>query len=206
MANYYYSKNPDVKHQERDWNFELLGNQLKFITDNGVFSKNTVDFGTRVLLNALEKNNELINKSKILDVGCGYGPIGLAIAKKYPQAHVDMVDVNELALELAKKNANINEINNVSIYSSDVFDNITSNDYQMIISNPPIRAGKKVVHTILNDAFDHLAEDGLLTIVIQKKQGAASAKKKMETVYGNCQLIARDKGYQILQSKKKNEI
>lgn len=117
MTNYYYSSNPDVEHKEKKWNFELLGNNIHFTTDNGVFSKNTVDFGTRVLLETIDANLDLDNK-KILDMGCGYGPIGLSIAKAYPNSQVDMVDVNELALELAKKNAANNNINNVKIFKS----------------------------------------------------------------------------------------
>lgn len=203
MTNYYYSENPDIKHQERTWNFELMGNHFQFVTDNGVFSKSTVDFGSRTLLRALMETGQLKTmEGNVLDVGCGYGPIGLAIAKKYPQLHVDMVDVNELALELARKNALNNQIENVTIFSSNVYDNVTANDYQMIISNPPIRAGKKIVHQILEEAKDHLAPNGYLTIVIQKKQGAPSAKQKMMTVFGNCDLIFRDKGYQILQSQR----
>lgn len=98
--NYYYSKNPDVKHEERNFDFRLLGFDFKFVTDNGVFSKNTIDFGSRVLIEAA---GGLELGDKILDVGCGYGPIGLSLAKKNPDAMVEMVDVNELALELAKK-------------------------------------------------------------------------------------------------------
>lgn len=203
MTNYYYSENPDIEHQERKWNFNLLGNEFRFVTDNGVFSKRTVDFGSRTLLEALEESHLFDEMDgKVLDVGCGYGPIGLAIAKKYPQLEVDMVDVNNLALDLAKENAGTNGIHNVNIFASNVYQQIIPTDYSAIVSNPPIRAGKKVVHEILEGAFDHLKDGGTLTVVIQKKQGAPSAKKKMEEVFGNCQMIARNKGYQILQSKK----
>lgn len=203
LTNYYYSENPDIEHQERKWNFNLLGNEFHFVTDNGVFSKRTVDFGSRTLLEALEESHLLDEMDgKVLDVGCGYGPIGLAIAKKYPQLEVDMVDVNNLALDLAKENAETNGIHNVNIFASNVYQQIIPTDYSAIVSNPPIRAGKKVVHEILEGAFDHLKDGGTLTVVIQKKQGAPSAKKKMEEVFGNCQMIARNKGYQILQSKK----
>lgn len=206
MANYYYSENPDVVHQERQWNFNLLDNELHFITDNGVFSKRTVDFGSRTLLSALKKA-QLLDRSSgtLLDVGCGYGPLGLAIAKRYPQLKVDMTDVNQLALELAKRNAKLNNIDNVKIFASDVYDNVQRTDYDVIISNPPIRAGKRVVHAILEGAVNHLKSKGTLIVVIQKKQGANSAKKKMEEVFGNCQLIARNKGYQILQSYKESK-
>lgn len=199
MTNYYYSSDPDVTHAEKVWDFELLGQTFSFVTDNGVFSKNTVDYGSRVLLHALEKT---AFSGKILDVGCGYGPIGLALAKKNPEAVVTMVDVNTLALELAQKNAMRNQIKNVEIFSSDVYDEVAETDYDAIVTNPPIRAGKDVVHAILAGAYAHLRKGGALTAVLQKKQGAPSAKKKMTEIFGNCEVILKDKGYFILQSKK----
>ena len=205
MTNYYYSENPEVTHQERHWNFELLGNNFQFTTDNGVFSKRTIDFGSRTLLKALAQKDQLTGvKGKILDVGCGYGPIGLALAKKYPQLQVDMVDVNELALSLARQNAIANKVQNVKIFTSNVYQNIKDDDYTMIISNPPIRAGKKIVYEILTGAYAHLAINDFLTVVIQKKQGAPSAKKKMTEIFDNCKMIFRNKGYQVLQSQKVN--
>lgn len=202
MTNYYYSKNPDIKHDEQTWDFELLGNNFTFVTDNGVFSKRTVDFGSRLLIENFKINEQI--KGDILDVGCGYGPIGLSIAKKYPQYHVDMVDVNELALALAQKNAQKNNVINVSIQTSDIYQQVKKNDYAVIISNPPIRAGKKVVHLILEEAYTHLQKNGKIIIVIQKKQGAPSAKKKLEEVFGNCTVIAKEKGYFILESTKES--
>lgn len=200
MTNYYYTKNPDVEHNEQNFNFTLLGNELNFTTDNGVFSKRRVDFGSCVLLAALDQPT--FQPRKLLDVGCGYGPLGLAVAKKFPQAQVDMVDVNELALSLATKNAAANQIKNVNIWSSDQYQTVTAKDYDAIITNPPIRAGKEVVHGILSQAKDHLVVGGILTAVLQKKQGAPSAKKKLEEVFGNCQVLKKDKGYFILQSIK----
>ena len=200
MTNYYYTKNPDVEHNEQNFNFTLLGNELNFTTDNGVFSKRRVDFGSCVLLAALDQ--PAFQPRKLLDVGCGYGSLGLAVAKKFPQAQVDMVDVNELALSLATKNAAANQIENVNIWSSDQYQTVTAKDYDAIITNPPIRAGKEVVHGILSQAKDHLVVGGTLTAVLQKKQGAPSAKKKLEEVFGNCQVLKKDKGYFILQSIK----
>ena len=113
-----------------------------------------------------------------------------------------MVDVNELALSLATKNAAANQIKNVNIWSSDQYQTVTAKDYDAIITNPPIRAGKEVVHGILSQAKDHLVVGGTLTAVLQKKQGAPSAKKKLEEVFGNCQVHKKDKGYFILQSIK----
>ena len=197
MTNYYYSKAPDVHHQEYAWSFELRGQSLNFVTDNGVFSKHTVDFGTRTLLATFSFAN--LPTGDILDVGAGYGPIGLTLAKEQPQRHVDLTDVNELALKLVKQNAARNHITNVTIFSSDQYSAVTKK-YATIVTNPPIRAGKKVVFGILAGAHAHLLPQGTLTVVIQKKQGAPSAKREMQRVFGNVQVLAKNKGYFILQS------
>lgn len=200
MENYYYSKNPEVVHEEKKWDFDILGNKINFVTDNGVFSKTTVDYGSRALLDNVKI--ESMQEGRVLDLGCGYGPIGLGIAKKNSKLIVDMVDVNELALSLAKKNAELNEIENVNIWESSVYGKVERTDYSLIVSNPPIRAGKKIVTQILAEAINHLSVGGRLVIVIQKKQGAPSAKKTMEEAFNNCEVIARDKGYFILESIK----
>ena len=134
-------------------------------------------------------------------MGCGYGPIGLSLAYAWHR-EVEMVDVNERALALAQKNATRNQIENVDIHVSNIYENVHQNQYAAIISNPPIRAGKKVVHTILADSYDLLAPGGTLTVVIQKKQGAPSAQKKMQEVFGNAEILKKDKGYYIIQSIK----
>ena len=128
--------------------------------------------------------------------------MGLAYGKAYPELSIEMIDVNERALLLAMENAKKNEIHNVDIHESNLYDAVKKSQYEIIISNPPIRAGKTVVHTILEKAYDYLVENGQLVIVIQKKQGAPSAQKKMEEVFGNCERIQWDKGYWILVSTK----
>ncbi|WP_283678048.1 class I SAM-dependent methyltransferase [Lentilactobacillus sp. Marseille-Q4993] len=198
---FYYSKHPDVVSDPIEWNFPLLGNNIKFTSDNGVFSKKTVDYGTRVLLGNIDF--EKMPAGKILDLGCGYGPIGLAIAKKFPSRTVEMVDVNELALALAEQNAANNKIENVQIYASDAYQNVEG-QFAAIITNPPVRAGKKVVDTMISESIDHLLPNGTLSVVLQKKQGAPSAKKLMTEVFGNCEILKRDKGYYILESIKED--
>ncbi|MBC2170591.1 class I SAM-dependent methyltransferase [Listeria booriae] len=200
MSNkHYYTKNSDLDHNRKTWNFELRGSSIKFISDAGVFSKTTVDFGSRLLIESFEATSPA---GKFLDVGCGYGPIGLAFAKSYPEAQVDMVDVNDRALELSVENAKNNGLENVRVFESSVYDAVADCDYTDIISNPPIRAGKKVVHEILSKSFEHLQTGGSLWIVIQKKQGGPSAAAKMEEVFGNVEVVAKDKGYFIYRSVK----
>lgn len=206
MTDYYYSQNPSASHHEQEWTFDLLGNTFYFTTDNGVFSKNTVDFGSRTLLTAINQL-ALTNTDfkKILDVGCGYGPLGLALAKRFPESQVDLIDINQRALELAKKNATLNQLTNVKIWASNIYQQVSASDYDLIISNPPIRAGKKVVQKIITEAGEHLKSQGQLIIVIQKKQGAPSAKKQLEAVFGQAQVLLRQKGYYVLLSSKVSE-
>ena len=192
----YYEDNQDLSHDFQTLTVELLGQSMRFKTDRGVFSKNGIDYGSRVLL----ENYQPESAKSLLDVGCGYGTLGLTLAKRFDLG-VTMVDVNSRALDLCRQNAIDNAVSNSKIELSNIYESV-SEKYDAIISNPPIRAGKEVVHEILAGAFGHLNDGGHLTIVIQKKQGAPSAQKKMEEVFGNCQLVARDKGYFILRSYK----
>lgn len=200
MQDHYYSRTPDAAHDYHEWTFALFDRPLSFLTDAGVFSKGRVDFGSVTLLKAF--TSEKLPEGVILDVGCGYGPIGLFLAAKTGRP-LEMIDINERAVELAQKNARKNNLENVDIHTSDLFTDLHHEKYAAIVSNPPIRAGKKVVHAILEKAVEHLLPGGTLTIVIQKKQGAPSAKKKMEEVFGNAAVLKKDKGYYVLQSIKK---
>ena len=195
MTKMYFAENPDAKHDIHELNVELLGQQLTFLTDAGVFSKKMIDYGSRVLLSVLDFEAG----ERVLDVGCGYGPLGLTLAKAQGVT-ATMVDINQRALDLAQKNAERNQIS-ADIFQSNVYEKV-SGIFDHIISNPPIRAGKQVVHEVISGSYEHLTEGGDLTLVIQKKQGAPSAKSKMETVFGNCEIVKKDKGYYILRSEK----
>lgn len=198
MANQYFENEPDLEHELKKFDFTLRKHNLNFISDAGVFSRQTIDFGSRVLIDAIDFSN--VPAGDILDVGCGYGPIGLALAKEQTTRKVTMVDVNLRALDLAKQNAQNNKIKNVDIFESDVYKNVTGK-YALVVSNPPVRAGKEVVNAILAESKEYLAENGELWIVLQKKQGAPSAKKLMDQTFGNVEIVTRDKGYYILKSK-----
>ncbi len=138
----------------------------------------------------------------MLDVGCGYGPIGLTAATLVPNGHVTMVDINERAVQLAIENAERNGITNVTIKQSDLFEQVKDDRFDVILTNPPIRAGKETVHTIFELAYEHLNEGGTLWVVIQKKQGAPSASAKIESLFGRVEEVTKDKGYRILKAKK----
>lgn len=196
--NHYYSKTVNLESNEEKMIFHYKGHDITFITDNGVFSKQRVDYGSRVLLDAIELNE---NHKSLLDVGCGYGTFGISLKKVYPDIYVEMVDINERAVALTNKAIDLNGIDNIKAYQSYIYENVDGK-FDVVISNPPIRAGKKVVFEILEKSYDYLNEQGFLMIVIQKKQGAPSAKKKMEEIFGNCEIVTKDKGYYILKSVK----
>lgn len=195
MTKMYYAENPDSAHDIHELKVTLLGQSFTFLTDSGVFSKKMVDYGSQVLLNTLD-----FEKGKILlDLGCGYGPLGISLAK-VQGVKPTMVDINNRAIDLAKQNAQKNGVE-ADIFQSDIYEKVNGT-FDYIISNPPIRAGKQVVHTIISESINYLKVGGNLTIVIQKKQGAPSAKAKMEEVFGNVEILKRDKGYYILRSEK----
>lgn len=195
MTKMYYEENPDSAHDIHELKVTLLGQSFTFLTDSGVFSKKMVDYGSQVLLNTLD-----FEKGKtLLDLGCGYGPLGISLAK-VQGVNPTMVDVNNRAIDLAKQNAQKNGVE-ADIFQSDIYEKVNGT-FDYIISNPPIRAGKQVVHTIISESINYLKVGGNLTIVIQKKQGAPSAKAKMEEVFGNVEILKRDKGYYILRSEK----
>ena len=195
MSKMYYAENPDAPHDVHELRVDLLGQKMTFLTDAGVFSKKMIDYGSRVLLSVLDFEAG----ERVLDVGCGYGPLGLSLAKAYGVT-ATMVDINQRALDLAQKNAERNQVS-AHIFQSNVYEKVTG-IFDHVISNPPIRAGKQVVHEVISGSYEHLTEGGDLTLVIQKKQGAPSAKSKMEDVFGNCEIVKKDKGYYILRSEK----
>ena len=191
----YYAENPDAAHDIHELRVDLLGEKMTFLTDAGVFSKKMVDFGSQLLLKCLEVNQG----ETVLDVGCGYGPLGLSLAKAYG-VQATMVDINNRALDLARQNAERNKVE-ATVFQSNIYEQVEGH-FDHVISNPPIRAGKQVVHEIIEKSQNFLETGGDLTIVIQKKQGAPSAKSKMEDVFGNCEIVKKDKGYYILRSVK----
>ena len=186
---YYFDKDTSVESKEVVTKAEIGNILFNFITDNNVFSKRGLDFGTRTLLENLENIS-----GDILDFGCGYGPIGIYLKKKF-NVNVDMIDINKRAINLAIKNALLNKVD-VNIYESNIYENINKL-YDYIITNPPIRVGKSILYEILIKAKDYLKKDGHLIFVINKNQGAKSVLEDMKNYY-NVKLIEKNKGFFVI--------
>ncbi|MGZ0084162.1 class I SAM-dependent methyltransferase [Caldibacillus thermoamylovorans] len=199
MSEHYYSVRPASERNPQTWTYVLRGHEFRFTTDSGVFSKRDVDFGTRLLIETFEEPEV---GGDWLDVGCGYGPIGLALARSFPDRRVHMIDINERALELAETNRRANAIANAVVYQSDLFSAVGERRFAAIITNPPIRAGKRVVYAIFEQSRDHLLDQGELWVVIQKKQGAPSALQKLNEWFPVVEVVAKKKGYYIIKAKK----
>lgn len=189
-----YFSNEKLPSNMKNFETTILGTKYEFFTDNGVFCKDYLDFGTRLLLESIPLDE--IGK-EVLDVGCGYGPIGIFLSKQLG-CHVDMIDINKRAVHLSKMNAKRNgveELTNVMV--SNCYEVVTKK-YSTIVTNPPIRAGKQIVYEILFKAKEHLLENGNLYFVIRKDQGAKSVIADLEKEY-RITVLERKKGFFILK-------
>ena len=196
---YYFDEIPTSESNIREIKFSLYGQNYSYYTDNGVFSKSRIDEGSYIFLKVLLP---LHLDGRILDLGCGYGPIGLTIALNSKQARMDLADINSRALALASKSGErLNLTNRVTFLQSDIYEKIEG-PYDSIVVNPPIRAGKPVTYRMYEEATQYLIDGGSLFIVIRKAQGAESAAKYIESIFGNVKLLDRHKGYHIYQAVK----
>ena len=199
MDHYFISK----EHNKADffqfsWNF--LGNDFIFKSCDDVFSKDNVDYGTYVLLKTIA--NKIQIQGDVLDIGCGYGPIGIVLSRLFKDSKIIMTDVNQTAIELSQENIKLNNAKNIKeVRFSNAYENIPE-IFDFIISNPPIKAGKSTLLSILLGAYEKLKEDGQLIFVIKKKFGEDSIKKQLEKIFKSVNVLQRDSGYYILQAIK----
>ena len=196
---YYFDENPNSESNIKEIKFSLYGQNYAYFTDNGVFSKSKIDEGTYIFLKVLLP---LHLTGRILDLGCGYGPIGLTIALNEKQARVDLADINSRALALASRSGERLNLNDrVTFLHSDIFEKIEG-PYDSIVVNPPIRAGKVVTYRMYLESKQYLIDGGSLYVVIRRKQGAESALKYIETVFENVSVLHKEKGYWIIKATK----
>jgi len=191
--NQYFENNSNLKSEINKINTKIKDTSFIFYTDNGVFNKKGLDYGTKLLL----ENIDLSNKTTFLDVGCGCGPIGIYIALQNNNYTVDMIDVNKRAIHLCNMSKKENNLDNINIFKSDVYENI-NNKYDCIITNPPIHAGKQKVYEIIINAKDYLNNNGELWVVIRKDQGAKSLINDMKEIY-NYSIVNKSKGFYIIK-------
>lgn len=193
----YFTKNPTTKDDIYKFKWNALGEEFVFNTSNSVFSKSAVDFGTMTMIQSFVTNERGFEGS-ILDLGCGYGPVGVILAKAMSKVKITMLDINERAVKLSEMNAKENKVaEKINVLQSNILENIEEK-FDRILTNPPIRAGKETVYSFFDKAYEHLNDGGKLYVVIQKKQGANSAIDKLNSLFGNCETIYKKAGYFIL--------
>ena len=197
MSEQYFSRRPRAAPRPREFRAVLRGRALTFRTDSAVFSRTQVDRGTELLIDTLDVRPG----ESLLDLGCGYGPIGLAVAAAVEGARVVMTDVNRRAVALARGNAERNGLR-VDVREGTLYGPVAGLEFDHIASNPPIRAGKAVVHGIVEGAPAHLLAGGSLWLVARTRQGAPSLREKMEAMFGNADIVARGGGFQVLRSRR----
>jgi len=197
MTEHYYTEKPKSKPECGLIRTYLRGRQFEFLTASGVFSKTRIDLGTRLLIETMI----LPEKGYILDLGCGYGPVGITAATFNPKLHVVMTDLNQRALWLAKENAKRNKTVNVEIRKGFLYEPVKDMKFKTILSNPPTTAGMKIVLPIIEQAPQHLKKDGLLQIVVRSKISGKRLATTMKETFGNIKIHARKSGYRVLIAK-----
>lgn len=197
---HYFENNSELKHDIRTLPLSLEGINLTLTTDSGVFSNKEIDEGSVVLLKSIIKTLDV--KGTVLDVGCGYGTLGLYIAKRYPETKVTMFDINERAVRLTCENAKLNNLTNTNVYVDSDYQALPKHSFDLIVINPPIHAGKKVYYPLLSAARDYLTDGGVLMFVIRKKHGAKSAADYLSDYYKEVTLIQKSAGFYVYRATK----
>ena len=194
MNDQYYTADPTSESRPTPCAFPYRGFGLNFMTDAGVLSKGELDVGSRLLLDALPDF-----AGDVLDIGCGWGAIGVAVAKANRNARVTMVDVNRRALDLCRQNCARNGVS-AEVIESDGMAEVMGRKYDAIVTNPPIRAGKQVIYKMFADAAVSLNEGGALYLVIRKQQGAESCVKYLKTLFEDVEKLDKSAGFWVLKA------
>lgn len=193
---HYFVAKPLSKKKEYAFSANIFGVPLNFFTASGVFSPRQIDLGTLVLI----KYMQLKSGENILDFGCGYGPIGIMAAKSCKTCNVVMVDINERAVEAAKRNIRENDVKNAHAKQSFFYSTLKDEFFDVILSNLPMSAGLEICYKIIEGAKEHLVPKGTLQIVSRQRKGGERIMKKMEEVFGNVEVLAKKSGYWIYKS------
>ena len=194
---HYYTDNSELPSERKSFDYYFDNEKFIFTTDNGVFSKEAVDYGSYLLIKNTYKRKL---GSHVLDLGCGYGPVGIIIKRFNEDSELDLVDVNPRATELAE----LNSLDNKTKVNVHLCTNIKTlcTLFDSIILNPPVRAGKVVIYDLYHKAYECLCDKGSLYIVIQKKHGADSHMNELKTIFKTVEVLDRSGGYRVMQATK----
>lgn len=198
MSEHYYTSRPTAGHDEQQFEAVLRGMTFRFTTDAAVFSRDRVDFGSALLIEAIE----IAPTDTVLDMGCGYGPIGMTAARLATAGKVYMVDVNERAAELARRNLTTNGVANAEVRVGDGPAPVAGIAFDKVLTNPPIRAGKQTIYRMIDEAYELIKPGGSIWVVIQTKQGAPSMKKKLAERFGDVEDVERAAGFHVFKAVK----
>ncbi|MBR6483665.1 MAG: class I SAM-dependent methyltransferase [Clostridiales bacterium] len=203
---HYFDNDPSVRSDRRNIGYRQYGRDFRFVTDSDVFSRSEVDKGTDVLLSSAIKDIKdrgARKGEKLLDLGCGYGVVGTVMASVFVNFEITQVDVNRRAVALSKENASLNGVKIEKCVESDVLSALGEGEmFDVVITNPPVRAGKKTVFAFYDQAFEHMNPGSSIYVVLQRKQGAPSSFKKLEELFGNCETLEISGGYHVMKSVK----
>ena len=198
MNEHYYTKRPVSKPRLGLLRCRLRGHEFEFLTSSGVFSYRRIDAGTRLLIESME----LPEAGAALDLGCGYGPIGIVAAKLRPRLQVWMTDINQRAIALAEKNASRNGVENVHVIEGPLYEPVGGLAFDVILTNPPISAGiRKAVELIIEGATRHLRLGGSLQLVVRTTKGGRNLSMLLERYFGGFEVTARRSGYRVLKAE-----
>jgi 16S rRNA (guanine1207-N2)-methyltransferase len=178
----------------------LRGNSFEFLTASSVFSKKRVDLGTRLLIEAMA----LPETDAVLDVGCGYGAVGIAAAASNPRLRVVMTDVNTRAVRLARQNAEKNRVHNAEVRCGYLYEPVKDLTFNCVLSNPPVSAGMETVKALITEAPKVMGNKATFQMVIRSKIGAKTLPPVFHKTFGNCTVLARKSGYRVLMAEKKH--
>lgn len=194
---HYYTDNKELPSNKKQFTYYFDNEVFEFVTDNGVFSKKTLDYGSYLLIKNVYKSELGTN---VLDLGCGWGPVGIILKRFNSNIDVSAVDVNSRAIELAKENSLLNKTETKTYLCEDI--ETLNIKFDSVIFNPPIRAGKKLIYSLYQKSFNVLNDNGKLVIVIQKKQGAQSSLDELKKIFNKVEILEKDSGYYIIQAIK----
>lgn len=195
MGEHYFTGAPTSRHDIRRISARVDGLELAFDTDAGVFSRDGLDAGTELMIRALPQLS-----GRVLDMGCGWGALGLFLKARNPEIALTMADINARAVELARSNAALNSLKCEALIS-DGFEALKGRMFESIAMNPPIRAGKKVIYELFNAARAHISPGGALYIVIRTRQGADSALRQLTDAYESARVIERGGGFKVIEAR-----